>query len=148
MVLPVNLEESLPDTDLEAMREGMRRHTAQFTEVLTYGKVTATVRAASGALMGALLGETGRGLMYVDLLWVHEDHRGDGHGSRLLETAEAEARTRGCHTAYLFTFDYQAPKFYEQHGYEVFGTLEGFSGDHSRFYMKKSLGRDSSTPTT
>jgi hypothetical protein len=52
---------------------------------------------------------------------------------------EVEARRRGCHSAYLDTFDYQARPFYEKLGYVVFGTLEDYPKGHQRFYMMKKL---------
>jgi iron complex outermembrane receptor protein len=51
----------------------------------------------------------------------------------------AIGRKRGCHSAYLDTFSFQAKPFYERCGYEVFGVLEDFPKGHQRFFMRKSL---------
>jgi hypothetical protein len=53
---------------------------------------------------------------------------------------EVEAILRGCHSAFLDTFSYQARPFYEKLGYEVFGTLNDYPRGHQRFYMQKRLG--------
>ena len=92
-----------------------------------------------GRLAGGLVGETGRGFLFVDLLWVAEEARKSGLGSRLLAAAEGEALRRGCHAAWLDTYDFQARPFYERHGYRVFGELDGFPGGHRRFYLAKRL---------
>ena len=60
-------------------------------------------------------------------------------GRRLVTAMEAEATRRGCHSAYLDTFSYQARPFYEKLGYEVFGTLENYPPGHQRFYMRRCL---------
>jgi GNAT superfamily N-acetyltransferase len=135
----LQLEETLQDPELDIISDGMRRHAEEFTEIVEHEKVTATIRDDGGTLVGAALGKTGRGWLFVVLLWVHESHRSQGYGSRLLEAIESEARARGCHSAYLDTFSYQARPFYERHGYEVFGVLDRFSGAHRKYFMKKSL---------
>jgi hypothetical protein len=45
---------------------------------------------------------------------------------------------RGCHSARLDTFSFQAPEFYRRMGYEVFGVLD-YPPDHKRIFLKKQL---------
>ncbi|MFF0266372.1 hypothetical protein [Kribbella sp. NPDC004536] len=52
--------------------------------------------AATGATLGGLTGRTSLGLWFVDLLYLPDELRGTGLGSRILADAEAEARRRGC----------------------------------------------------
>ena len=40
---------------------------------------------------------------------------------------------------YLSTYSFEAPRFYEKLGYEIFGRLEDFPPGHTKFYMRKSL---------
>jgi hypothetical protein len=56
-----------------------------------------------------------------------------------METTEIEARRRGCRNAYLDTFSYQAPQFYERLGYVAFGTLQDYPPGHQRVFMNKQL---------
>jgi GNAT superfamily N-acetyltransferase len=90
-------------------------------------------------IVGGVIGSTYWDWLYIDLLWVKEDLRGCGYGHRLLTAAEQEARQRGAKNAYLDTFSFQAPDFYEQHGYQVFGTLEDFPTGHQRYFLTKLL---------
>lgn len=99
----------------------------------------AVIVRAEGRLISGLSGTTVRGFLAIDLFWVAEDQRGRKLGSRVLQAAEAEARRRGCHSAYLDTFDFQARRFYERHGYHVIGELTGFPDGHCRLYMMKRL---------
>ena len=77
--------------------------------------------------------------LYVDLMWIKEEFRGQGYGNRLLVMAEDKARELGAKNAYLDTFSFQAPDFYKKHGYQVFGELKGFPTGHQRYYLRKEL---------
>jgi GNAT superfamily N-acetyltransferase len=90
-------------------------------------------------IVGGLIGETHWDWFYINLLWVKEDLRGCGYGHRLLMLAEEAARQRGARNAYLDTFSFQAPDFYQNHGYRVFGELQDFPLGHQRYYLTKQL---------
>ncbi len=77
--------------------------------------------------------------LYIDLMWLEEEYRKCGYGSRLLTLVEAEARRRGAKHAYLDTFSFQAPDFYKKHGYQVFGELRDFPPGHQRYFLTKEL---------
>src|SRR5262249_30704697 len=76
--------------------------------------------------IAGLYGFTWGWMLEVKFVWVREDLRGRGHGRRMLEAAEAEARKRGCEHVWLDSYTFQAPTFYRQFGYQVFGSLDGF----------------------
>lgn len=57
----------------------------------------------------------------IGMTWVDTAHRGTGVGARLLESFESEARRRGAQRAFVTSFTFQAPGFYQRHGYaEIF----------------------------
>ena len=62
-----------------------------------------------------------------------------GPWARLLTAVEDEARHRGAKHAFLDTFSFQAPNFYQQHGYSVFGELEDFPPGQRRYFFTKQL---------
>jgi GNAT superfamily N-acetyltransferase len=76
-------------------------------------------------------------ILYVDILYVEDSHRGKGYGKLLLDRAESESLKLGGYMSHLDTFDWQAKEFYEHLGYEVFGILENCPRGHNRYYMKK-----------
>ena len=88
---------------------------------------------------GGVIGATYWNWLYIDLMWLKEEFRGQGYGHQLLTLAEAEARNRGAKHAYLDTFSFQAPAFYQQHGYKVFGELQDFPPGHQRYFLTKAL---------
>lgn len=97
------------------------------------------VRDAQGAVIGGLWGSTGYRWLFTQLLVVPEACRGTGLGRRLMGLAEDEARARGCHGAWLDTFEFQARGFYERLGYTCFGELADYPPGYRRWFMKKSL---------
>ena len=94
---------------------------------------------AEGNVIGGILGGTYWGWMYIDILWVHEDYRKQGIGSRLLAAAEKEAVLRGCHHVHVDTMSWQAPAFYQKHGYEVIGILPDIPRGHRKYLLQKAL---------
>ena len=92
-----------------------------------------------GNLIGGIIGGTYWGWLYIDILWVDEHHRRVGIGSKLLAAAENEARQRGCHHVHLDTMSWQAPGFYEKHGYEIVGILPDIPSGHQKYLLQKSL---------
>lgn len=92
------------------------------------------------SIIAGIHGQIGGGWLCIASLWVGEDYRGKGIGKRLLFLAEKEASERNCRGAYLYTYSFQSPRFYEKQGYRIFGELEHFSGGHTKYFMKKRLG--------
>jgi ribosomal protein S18 acetylase RimI-like enzyme len=90
-------------------------------------------------VVGGVIGATHWDWLYINLMWIKEEFRGRGYGRRLLTIAEDEARKRGAKNAYLDTFSFQSPGFYEKYGYQVFGELLDFPPGHQRYYLKKQL---------
>jgi ribosomal protein S18 acetylase RimI-like enzyme len=135
----IELVPTRTDELLNAVRAGMRRYTESQVEWAEYTDLTVTAIDDAGKLLGALLGETGRGWLHISVAWVDEAYRRQNIGSQLVRMAEEEARQRGCHGAYLDTFSYQARPFYERLGYSVFGVLDDYPRGHQRYYMRKRL---------
>ncbi|MBO5652620.1 MAG: GNAT family N-acetyltransferase [Clostridia bacterium] len=96
-------------------------------------------RDANGEVIGGVLGGTYWGWLYVDILWVKEEHRGKGIGTKLLSEAEKEAVRRGCHHVHLDTMSWQAPEFYKKQGYEVIGVLPDIPSGNQKYLLMKAL---------
>ncbi len=79
------------------------------------------VEDEKGNLLAGLIAETFGNWLEIEYLFVKEELRGQGIGSKLLQQAESEAKNRNCCFAFVNTYQFQAPDFYQKHGYkEVF----------------------------
>jgi len=97
------------------------------------------VRDKRGEIVGGLLGRSSLGMFFLDLFYLPETLRGGGLGSRVITQAEDEARRRGCTVAVVITVTFQAPGFYEKHGYRRFGEIPCPPDGATRIFLTKPL---------
>ena len=93
----------------------------------------------SGELMAGLVAETFGNWLEIEYLFVKEDLRAQGIGSQLLQQAESEAKKRNCRFAFVNTYQFQAPAFYQKHGYKEVFTLKDYPYTGQRHYYQKDL---------
>ena len=74
----------------------------------------------------------------VRFMAVHEDARGRGYGSRILEELEAEAARRGAQKLVLNARD-NVTEFYAKHDHAVVGEAETLFGAISHVRMEELL---------
>jgi GNAT superfamily N-acetyltransferase len=98
------------------------------------------LRGADGSVTGGLWGRTSYRWLFVELLFVPADRRGQGLGAELLGLAEAEAKRRECLGAWLDTFNAAARVFYEKHGYRLFGEISDYPPGSGRHFLAKRFG--------
>lgn len=137
--MKITLKTTPAPADEQVVWRGLRQHNEEHVSGAGDTTFAIFLRDTEGVVVGGLLAKTGRGWLHISTLWVAPSVRGQGYGIQLMAAAEAEALRRGCHSAYLDTFSFQARPFYARCGYEVFGTLEDFPAGHQRFFMRKTL---------
>ena len=93
----------------------------------------------SGELMAGLVAETFGNWLEIEYLFVKEDLRRQGIGSQLLQQAESEAKKRNCRSVFVNTYQFQAPTFYQNHGYKEVFTLKDYPYTGQRHYYQKDL---------
>ena len=92
-----------------------------------------------GRLLAGLVAETFGNWLEIEYLFVKEELRGQGIGSQLLQQAESEAKKRNCRFAFVNTYQFQAPAFYQKHGYQEVFTLKDYPYTGQRHYYQKEL---------
>lgn len=101
--------------------------------------LSAAIRDERGDLVAGITGWTWGTCGYVDVVWVQEDHRNQGLGTRLLDAAEDEARARGCVQIALATHTFQALDLYRRRGYTEYGRVENYPKGHAWVHLVKDL---------
>ena len=92
-----------------------------------------------GEIMAGLVAETFGNWLEIEYLFVKEDLRGQGIGSQLLHQAESEAKMRNCRFAFVNTYQFQAPAFYQKYDYKEVFTLKDYPYTGQRHYYQKDL---------
>ena len=92
-----------------------------------------------GRLLAGLVAETFGNWLEIEYLFVKEDLRGQGIGSQLLQQAESEAKKRNCRFAFVNTYQFQAPAFYQKYGYKEVFTMKDYPYTGQRHYYQKEL---------
>lgn len=116
---------------------------------IVLGLVSATEPSASWPLgndavdaqpiEGGLIGQMNWQWLRIEILAVPARYRGQGVGTQLMQFAEAIAWKQGCRKAWVDTFSFQAPRFYEKLGYQRFGELPDYPPGATRFFYWKHL---------
>ncbi|WP_306014634.1 MULTISPECIES: GNAT family N-acetyltransferase [unclassified Allomuricauda] len=75
----------------------------------------------------------------IKILWVKEQYRKKGIGTKILKHVEKIATDKGAKISILDTFDFQAEIFYLKNGYKPIGEIKGFPKGHRRIYFSKNL---------
>ncbi len=129
---PTPAESAFVDESLESFN----RAATDFRAVRSLG---CFARLPSGRVLGGAIARTWGRCCELRQLWVDEEYRRIGIGTRLVRLIEERARSRGCTIIYLETFSFQAPALYHRLGYEVACQFEGFPDGITKFIMRKQL---------
>jgi GNAT superfamily N-acetyltransferase len=97
------------------------------------------IRNEQQEIVAGLSGWTWAQACEIQNLWVDSAWRGQGYGRDLLQSAEAEARARGCKIILLSSYSFQAPGFYQKYGYQLAWQLDDFPPGHQNCFLVKHL---------
>jgi len=129
----------IKNQDQETIYKGLLEYNLERIEDKSAKDLGVYVRDAEGNIVAGLIGTTHGNWLLVKYLWVSESLRGKNIGSEILKQAESTARERGCRFAFLDTFSFQAPLFYQKHGYQEVFALEEYPLTGKRYYFTKNL---------
>jgi GNAT superfamily N-acetyltransferase len=134
-----SVSEMLSVQDQTELDDLLDNHNIAHTGIRDGRSMSIMLRAEDGELYAGLHGFTWGGCCVIKTLWVAESHRGHGLGGRLLDAAGDEAAKRGCVQVVLSTHSFQAPQFYQRHGYRPVATINDYPVGHSEIMMVKRL---------
>ena len=122
--------------EAEIIRRKLQQHNSRF---LTDFSEWCFCMEEHGQILAGIYAVRELDCVTIEYLYVEEKHRGRGYGSQLLERIEQQARAAGAKRIFLNTFSFQAPAFYENHGYREVFTLEDYPYTEKRHYYTKAL---------
>ncbi|MBV4545290.1 GNAT family N-acetyltransferase [Pseudomonas triticicola] len=139
----MNLRIELTHNPTEEQRQAILQPLIEYNDAQTGGSKSEPfalmVKDQNGEILGGLYGRMIFRWMFIELLSVPEQGRGQGLGSKLMAQAEALAREKNCYGLWLDTFDFQAPEFYRKLGFSQFGEIVDYPPGHKRHYFQKRL---------
>src|SRR3990167_9963435 len=77
------------------------------------------IRDENGKIVGGCNGDILFGQLYVGQLWVSENLRNQGYGTKLMQLAEEYAKKMGARFMSVNTMNFEAPQFYKKLGFYV-----------------------------
>ncbi len=86
-----------------------------------------------GGLKASLVLKT----LEIEQLWIHENFRYHGYGSKLLSAAESIAKDHDAISGLTYVLSFQMPEFFQKHGYEIFGVSDGYPDPVKEYYFIK-----------
>ena len=136
----VAVGDAVPELD-QRLSDELDRVNAEATQGTAPARqLTVQILDGSGELAAGMSGWTWGVAAGIGLTWVREASRGDGLGAQLLEEFETEARSRGCTHVFVTSFTFQAPGFYQRHGYRELFRWQGVPTDESAdVHFRKEL---------
>ncbi|RON49286.1 GNAT family N-acetyltransferase [Pseudomonas frederiksbergensis] len=139
--MTLRIERSLDPTneEREAILAPLRIYNTQQAGPARPEPVALLVRDDNSEILGGLYGRVFYQWLFIELLSVPEQARGQGLGTNLMEMAEELAREKECVGIWLDTFGFQAPEFYKKLGYSEFGHIADYPPGHTRHFFQKRL---------
>lgn len=92
-----------------------------------------------GYFAGAIVVELFWGALHVKYIYVDDEYRGKGVGSKLMDCALKYGQSNRCPFAFVETMSFQALDFYRKVGFELEFTRSGYKHGTSFHYLRKPL---------
>lgn len=124
---------------LELQLDLFNKEQKKITQEEDYKKFTIIVKADDTIVGGGVAYSSLYHIGYIDTIWVDPKFRHQSIGSHIMSLLESELSNYGCELCHLDTFDFQAPSFYKNNGYELFGELHHEKQSITEYFFKKKL---------
>lgn len=132
--------EDANESDLAVLSEGVIRFGRSLAADGHARPIACFGRDGDKIIAGAS-GRTEYNRLFISYLWVEENLRSQGIGSKILAELEKAARERGSVDALLETLDERAVKLYSRLGYRHVAKIPNYVGPFTKHIMIKSLKR-------
>lgn len=126
--------------DIDYIYQGLGDFNQRFVPEITDESFAIFVRDKSGKILGGLTGFIYITSVQIRFLWLSEKLRSQGVGSALMEKIELICKEREIRSIAVDTYTFQAPKFYEYHGFKEIGRYKDYLvKDVDKIFYQKVL---------
>jgi ribosomal protein S18 acetylase RimI-like enzyme len=122
---------------IDQLRVALDAYNTSITNKGDRNSIYIYVEDENGNLIGGIYGKIAWNWLYIDLLWVHPNHRNNGFGTQLIKAIEKEAQKSSVYSYHLRTTSFQAPIFYQKLGYQICGEIEDLPPNYTTYFLKK-----------
>ncbi|MCG7499670.1 GNAT family N-acetyltransferase [Vibrio sp. Of7-15] len=133
------IKENPEEKEIEEVRAGLIEHNSPFLSGVEEQEVACFLYHDDGAKIGGITGRIWGSWLLIKFLWVDANHKNSGLGSILLSKFEQYAVEKGCTSALVDTFSFQARPFYEKQGYQCQMTLNDYPVKDQLHFLTKQL---------
>ncbi len=126
-------------TEADLIAGETRTNTEQVAALIAQPNSVFLVLKAEGEVLGCVNLQQQDQRLYFGMFSVEPGRQGMGLGKRLMQAAEAYARSQGCHSVYMSVISVRTEliNWYQRHGYQATGERkpfveDGISGKHLR----------------
>lgn len=144
MKILINNDEKLEHQIVLELHEFNKKHCDYIKENSTgletkYEKYNFIAYDNHNLVIGGGLGIIQYDWYFLEDIWIEENYRSLGIGSKIIKEIEALARKQNLVGIHVETWSFQAKGFYEKNGYEVFAELPNSPRGVTTYYLKKEL---------
>jgi GNAT superfamily N-acetyltransferase len=139
--MQIDIHDTVPPAPAAIVDAGLDASNMAAAPLQDVVAVSCFARSPDGSVIGGAVGRTWGDCCELQQLWVAEAHRRQGLGAALVKAFHGRAEARGCHTFYLTTFSFQAPRLYASLGYKTMVKVDGFAPGVSKHTMVRVIGK-------
>ncbi|SPX60420.1 GNAT family N-acetyltransferase [Legionella feeleii] len=111
MIYPISYDANPKFEDIQRLNDGIMEQAKKKKGMKQLDFFAFFMRDEDGNIVGGCAGDNMYGGLFVGQLWVQEQLRGMGYGTKLMHSAEALARRSSCNFMAVNTFDWEALGF-------------------------------------
>ena len=138
-MISIDFQESVSDELGELIDREFNRYASKFDVECNYSPFVYVARE-DDKLLGVIVGHSYYSEVHISDLIVLEEYRGRDIGSVLLNTVIKNYSNNGFDNINLSTYEFQARKFYEKHGFKVEFVRENKDNKNlNKYYMCYNL---------
>ena|SRR3990167_1864808 len=135
----INFEKNPNEADIQILNDGIIKEHKIKKDMKPLDFFAYFIRDAQKKIVGGCAGDHMYGQLFIASLWLKEDLRGKGYGTKLMFLAESFAKEKQCRFITVNSFEWEALDFYKRLGFYVEFARHGFDQDSIFYFLRKDI---------